>query len=441
MRYFFPNAWVNDSRGATAIVFALLLLPLVLVVGLAIDVSRQVGAKQKIIYAADAAALAGARALQDSSLSDDAVKEIISESFAANRDHGWNNLACGSITPQVNRGQSTVNLEVECKIATVFPDILHNTEQLNVAHESESHIILPSMDIALMLDMSGSMEDGTRLSDLKSGAKNLISTLLSAQSGQRVRIALIPYGDAVNAGIYGNRAQGKLDDNDADGDGARVCVSRRENSISEFTDHAPVAFHWVGDLTGIYCDEPMIVPLSSDADMLKVAIDAMDAKGRSTAGHLGIAWSWYALSSKWADIWPDGSKPLPNGDPHVTKVVVMMTDGVFNAYRTSSDDRRPGYEASPVATKEFCKQMHAEGILIYAIGLDVQEPVLGGGFSLGGDEAVRQAWIADYGPNQLLAFCAQDASRFSEPDDSSDLIDIYNDIAERLKIESVSIAG
>lgn len=73
-----PNTrpWVRDVRGTTAIIFAFFILPILLVVSLTLDISRQIGAKHRAIAAADFAVIAGARAMQDASLTDKQIKQI-----------------------------------------------------------------------------------------------------------------------------------------------------------------------------------------------------------------------------------------------------------------------------------------------------------------------------------------------------------------------------
>ena len=442
MQTLVPGPWVEDRRGTTAVIFAFILLPLLVVVGITLDTARQVGTKQRTIMAADIAALAGVRAMQDASLSEDEIKQITIDAWQANLEAVNTPPSCSTVAPEIETGTATVKLDIACSIATVLPTFFHGADSLSITHTSEAKITLPTLDIALMLDMSGSMLSGGRLADLKAAAKELVNTIVSPGTGDRVRVAIIPYGEAVNAGIYGNRAQGKSDSNDSDGDGDKVCVSQRPNPISRYTDHPPVVFHRVGDLVGIYCDEPMIIPLTSDVAKLNAAIDGMTTRATAgTAGHLGLEWSWYAISSKWADIWPSDSKPVSNDAPYARKVVVMMTDGVFKEFRTPYIwiDDRPAYEIAPEAAKEICSNMRAAGITVYAIGLDVPEATVGVAHSMSARKDLLEKWLDQYGPRQLLNHCAGDPSRYAETAESSGLVDIYASIAERLKIEAVAL--
>lgn len=86
----------------------------------------------------------------------------------------------------------------------------------------------------------------------------------------------------------------------------------------------------------------------------------------STAGHLGIAWSWYILSPNWSSFWPSSSEPKPYDDKETVKAAVILTDGKFNmAYEDDED--------SVKQAKDLCDGMKADGIRVFTIGF--QAPV------------------------------------------------------------------
>lgn len=418
------GGWGDNRSGNVAVFFALLIYPLTMLIGFNIDVSRQVGANRHIQIAADAASLAGANAMQDASLNDEAIGAIVKATFDINRDSGFQDMTCEDPKIVVDRTADALVLETNCTVPRLFPNVLVETRNMELRNRSTSVISLTSLDVSLMLDMSVSMNTGTRLADLKTAATNMVSTLITPEAGDRVRIALVPYGDAVNAGVYGNRAQGRSDSHDSDLDGDKVCVSRRRNFATQFTDVAPGPSHYVGDRVGDDCDEPMIVPLSDDADRLTLAISAMSARGTKTAGHLGLAWSWYLISPNWSSILPPESAPLAKNAPNTTKVVVMMTDGAFNEHY--DNELWAGF-ASREDAKEFCTRMLADGVLIYVVALELEDYTPTRNFD----------WHAVYAPRVFLPYCAGDPSRYFEVESSDDLVYIYQSIADLLKVEAV----
>lgn len=418
----------NDTRANVAAIFAILIFPLLVAVAGTIDTARHIAANRQIQLAVDAATLAGARALEDDELSDKQVKAIIEASFNANSTLTEMDLSCAKIEADVERDNDGVDLQVECQMPKIFGNMFGLPATMKVSRNSYSEHASPTLDLALMIDVSGSVNNEGRLAAAKAGAKALISTLITEETGSRVKIALIPYGASINAGIWGNRAQGYADENDNDGDGDRVCVSHRETVSNRFTDDLPTDGHYMTDYDLGFCREPMIVPLTDDADALSKSIDAITANSGATSSHLGIAWSWYAITSKWASIWPEESKPRNNTHARALKAIVVLTDGISNRHHEISGRR--AYTLSANDTMAFCNEILDDNVLIYVIGLSVEDPTFGW---------VDQDWIDAYGPDKVLSTCADDPARLFRPDSSDELVPLYETIAKKLEVEPLRL--
>ncbi len=440
MTHSIARAWGSNDSGQIAVIFAVLLFPLFLIIGFNLDVSRYVSASQKVQIALDAGALAGARAMQNAALTDDQIEAIAVSAFTNNYAPNEDGASCDAATATIERANETVKVDVTCVVDQVFGLFDSSERALRVARESKTKASLTRMDVALMLDTSGSMAGG-RLAALKTGAKSLVSTLITPESGNRVRVSIVPYGDAVNAGVYGNRAQGKADDDDSDNDdeadtvdgsndGMIVCVSRRTAPESEYTDAAPTDANYVGDEAGSSCQDPLIVPLTHDVGRLNSAIDGLEATGFSTAGHLGLEWSWYSISSNWRSVWPTASAPIENTGPTSVKAVILMTDGIFNSHYDYPRNNKPTNSARDI--KRLCTNMLAQGILIYVVGFDIVTPER---------TASNADWLDNHGPQVVLPHCAGTSARYLQPSDNAELIEVYQSIAELLKIEAVVITN
>ena len=72
------------------------------------------------------------------------------------------------------------------------------------------------------------------------------------------------------------------------------------------------------------------VPLTTNPAPLENFINTMEPIG-GTGGHAGTAWGWYLLSPQWASVWPTQSEPHEYDAPDTAKVLILMTDGEFNA--------------------------------------------------------------------------------------------------------------
>lgn len=166
-----------------------------------------------------------------------------------------------------------------------------------------------------------------------------------------------------------------------------TCVSERTGSEA-YTDTAPSAAPVGANYpsTNNPCPTATITPLSTDKAALKSKIDSFAAQG-STAGQIGTAWGWYLVSPEFAYLWPSGSQGAAYGTPELLKVVVLMTDGVFNtAYCDGVIAKNSGSGSGSATDKiacpatngdstdqaaALCTAMKAKGIVIYTVGFNI----------------------------------------------------------------------
>ena len=380
-----------------------MLVPLAITLNFSIDSARQLSLARQIQYAADAGALAGARGFKDSSIGTTDVQALALNAFSKNMTAFQPNATCQTPTVTVDTDNQTVDVSATCAINSSVGSGLSGRSTLNATRSATGTAGSTTVDLALVLDISSSMR-GSKVAALQDAATQLIDTLISGSADDSVRIASIPYSSGVNAGVYGNLALGWSTDDDRHVDGAsRVCVSERSGSAA-FTNDAPEASKWVGPRTTYTSVCPLVgdelVPLTDDADALKMHIQNLFAQGY-TAGHVGLAWGWYALSPEWSAIWPAASAPLPYGNPDELKVVVLMTDGAFNAASVSAQG------SATEQAELLCSAMRAKGVIIYTIAFD--NP---------GESA-----------ENLMRTCASSIDRFYEAADRAELIAAFSDIA------------
>lgn len=150
---------------------------------------------------------------------------------------------------------------------------------------------------------------------------------------------------------------------------------------------------------GTECRASEPVGLTNDRTILNNHINSLNAGG-GTAGHLGVAWSWYLVSEYWDGVFTGGTAPLAYNEPDSDKVVILMTDGSFNS------EVFPGQGSSDDQARTLCDNMKGAGIKVYTVALNA--PTAG---------------------RRVLEYCASGAEFFFQPETAAELTDAYTQIA------------
>jgi Flp pilus assembly protein TadG len=196
------SRFISNKRGNVAMIFGLSLLPLVAAGGVAVDMSRAMIVRHRLSEALDAAGLAAGREF-DQGL--DAVTAVAQQYFAANYPEAELGVPAQI---QVAMEGSTISLSVTADVETTLMNVL-GFDYLNVGVSSEITRSGKSLEIALALDVTGSMS-GQKIIDLKTAAKDLIDTVVwDSQGGEFTsKVALVPFSMGVNVGAYANAVRG-----------------------------------------------------------------------------------------------------------------------------------------------------------------------------------------------------------------------------------------
>lgn len=166
------------------------------------------------------------------------------------------------------------------------------------------------------------------------------------------------------------------------------CATERLGAEA-YTDAAPsvakVGWHYSSDGT---CPSATVMPLSSNKTTLKAHIDTLASSG-STAGQIGLAWGWYMISPEWNAVWTGNSAPAAYAKPQLLKVVILMTDGIFNtpycrgvaakdadsSTGAATSDKRincNSINGDPlVQAAKLCENIKKKGVIVYTVGFNV----------------------------------------------------------------------
>jgi Flp pilus assembly protein TadG len=410
------HSFARDTRGSIAVIFGVILLAIMLACGLALDVSRAYNVHSKIQEALDAAALAAAKLLDEEGASDSDVQAIAKAFFDERRANmRMDGLELGSFTVVANRAQSSVTVRIDASLPSIFGKIGGTSPAFKFTPVATATYDTKKIEMAMVLDITGSMAPNGKMDALKTAAKEVVDTLFAGNpSPGAVRTALIPYSASVNAGAYFDWVTFAHHG----GPHGDTCVVERAGGDA-YTDALPTAGTYLGTSSPFEnprysCPPPAVVPLtdlsdSSQRAAFKAKIDALVPTG-ATAGHIGTAWGWYTLSPTWASLWPSSSRPKPYSKD-IVKVVILMTDGEFNTSYENGNVNSTDFTAvgsSGYQALELCKNIQAPGIMIFTV-----------------------AFQAPANAGEMLKQCSGPAN-FYDADSKSELVQAFRDIVDKL---------
>ncbi len=376
------QAITRDERGSVSILFGLSCIVLFGVMGIAIESARYQDIASRAQAGLDGAAIAGAKLLADDDVSTSDIQDRAKQYFdAVIATFGVDTASISPLQVAVDRAAGAVESSVQIKVPNFFGTIMGLDRLTTINRASKVVYDMQKIELALVLDVTGSMNSSNKLGDMKAASEDIIDALFDKSlSESHTRIAVAPFASSVNAGSY--RAS-VADTTNAVADD---CVIERADTTDAAPSGAarlktvPVGPHANPDDYGRYkCADAPIVPLKgkSQSDYLKNMINSYAADG-ATAGHIGTAWGWYLLSPEWNDIFTGSSKPADYDSTKVVKAVVIMTDGDYNtAYAgglngNSDSSTVPGQ--SDVAYAQFqsvCTGMKDQGIRVFTVGYDL----------------------------------------------------------------------
>ncbi|KKB13800.1 hypothetical protein VE25_00040 [Devosia geojensis] len=207
-----------------------------------------------------------------------------------------------------------------------------------------------------------------------------------------------------------------------------TCVTERTDY--PFTDDPPstayLGRNYPSSGAGNNCLPDTIVPLTSDKGVLSGVAQNLSAVG-STAGHIGIAWAWYMVSSNFNGPWPAASQPAPADEDNVMRAVVLMTDGEFNTVYSKGVISRSSTTGSGGAdthinedapngssytqTQALCTAMKAAGITVYTVGFDL---------------------ASTSGAQTMMNNCASSPDHAYQANTGQQLVQVFEDIGRNL---------
>jgi Flp pilus assembly protein TadG len=200
--------FAHANRGNVAAMFAIALVPMIGIVGAAVDYSRAVAARSAMQAALDTTALMVSKDAQaDPSMTAAQATAAAQKYFnALYKDGSASNVVINATyTPNTGKGAS-VAVTANGSVATDFMRMAGFTD-IGIGTSSTTKWGSARLRIAMALDVTGSMASYDKLGKMKIAAKKLVDTLkASAKTADDVYLSIIPFNVMVNVGTDNKNA-------------------------------------------------------------------------------------------------------------------------------------------------------------------------------------------------------------------------------------------
>ncbi|QBF31208.1 hypothetical protein CFI11_08255 [Thalassococcus sp. S3] len=341
------------------VIFAVyLFICMFLVTGLGIDLMRYERDRTRLQYTLDRAVLAAAD--MDQPLSPDAVVE---DYFAK---AGLSEFL-SSVTVEDGLNFRTVSGTASTEVQTQFIHMV-GLDTLEAPAASVAEERIEDVEISLVLDVSGSMNRSSRLTNLKVAAKDFVDEMLDNSDPGQISISIIPYAtqvsvpqeifDQLNVSTEHNYSRcinwaGNDFKNTTISTTASYKRTMHFDPWERFEGRKSTPKNLVRDPVCEHDASREILVLEDNRATLKSFIDNLFADG-NTSLDLGMKWGAILLDPSFQTIAStlaaDGDidagfsdRPAAHTDNETIKVIVLMTDGqntsqyyLRNAYRSGN---------------------------------------------------------------------------------------------------------
>jgi Flp pilus assembly protein TadG len=405
----FPQHWVSrmlarfltNARGGVAPLMAVVAVPVMAAVGMAVDYSRVNAARTAFQVSLDATALM---------LSKDAATET-SKALQTEATKTFNSLFSRPEVTDVNvtplytsAGGSKLTLNGTAVVHTNFLGVI-GIDHVDIKSLSVSSWGNTRLRVALVLDNTGSMASDGKMDALKTASHNLLTQLQQAAvHPEDVYVSIVPFSKDVNFGSS-NYAQSWLRWDlweEVNGSCSNTSYSNRTSCQSHSKVWTPAAHNtWNGCVTDRdqnfdttnsaaavgstqYPTEQYsscsasLIPLTNDWTALNAKIDTMVPVGNTNQA-IGLQVGWQTLTATPFTV------PPVDPDYKYQTVIILLTDGL------NTQDRWYTSQSSiNTRQQKTCNNIKEAGLTVYTVQVNT-----------GGDAT-----------STLLQNCASDPGKF-----------------------------
>jgi Flp pilus assembly protein TadG len=385
--------FVGANEGNIAVIFCIVLVPILGFVGAAIDYTRANAARSSMQAALDSTALMLSKDLSEGIITTSQITAKAQAYFTALYTNTDAKSVSVNATYTANSSMgSTIQVNGSAGVTTDFLKVA-GFPNINFSTSSTAAWGNVRMRVAMALDNTGSMADDGKMPAMQSAAKALVDQLSAlAKTNGDIYISIIPFAKDVNVDDS-NYNQSWIDWTDWDNNN-QTCSGNWWNQTCTPKNHN----NWTGCVTDRdqdydtkntaptssstrfpaeeyvsggeqYCktgNHPYlqpIMPLSYDWSAIKTRIGNMQPTGNTNQG-IGMAWAWMTLTQ---------SDPYnaPAKDPNYTykDAIVLLSDGLNTQNRWYSNAAQ-----IDARQKILCDNAKAAGITVYTVHVNTGSP-------------------------------------------------------------------
>jgi Flp pilus assembly protein TadG len=413
---------IEDRSGHFAVITAATITTILLSIGFGINTAQMVLTRSNLLNALDSAVTSTARDLTTGVIPENGAEDTVKAFLFANGGTGFASADKVNLDSLVvDHAAKTVTATASVNINLLFP-LFGAADNQKISVTSAALYSDKQVEVAMMLDLTGSMAKKGKIGDLRTAATNAVKTMLGNQNpdNPRVRVALVPYASGVNVGALANDVYAETSSSSdlPPVAGSPLLVSKTgSNALPPFTSYTSIVasaypktdacaterkdrygkadfsadgpdtirtdkagkqyYALVNRDNGLAgsgmnkCPDAKVIPLTTDEGALLGSIGDFKADGY-TGGAIAVQWTYYMLSPQWRSAIRNaglGDGPANTNPSKISKVAILMTDGQFNtAYAGVSGNYNNKGDVARGNAESICANMKRDGIEIFTIG-------------------------------------------------------------------------
>lgn len=435
--------YIRNTVGVVAVWFGMSVPLVVSAVGVSVDLGQSYLVKERLSQALDAAALAAASmSSEDESVIEAKVNDFIDANYPPDKI-GY------KLHVDVNSTSDKLFVSATARLNTSFMKTI-GVDTIDVYAETEVTKEVKSIEVSLVMDVTGSMSKNNNIATLRTAATDFVDIMFDrVKDINQIKIGLVPFSTSVNVGPYGLgktptglnydtpfvNNPSNLEYSATDTKKWMGCILEGEYPLDVEDHEGPWdMYRYCRTSTGavipncdtnynrttkVYtarreqnyiCPRTPIVPLTNNKTELKASIASLKASG-NTYINTGLMWGYRMLS-------PDF--PLTEGvswnNEDWKKAIILMTDGVnvmHNFYSVYGPTANHNIKNSDLDNRvlEVCDALKEKDVLLYTITFE--------------------SGVSNY-TKSLFENCATQPSMWYHAPSKEKLIEVYQTIAKEL---------